>query len=477
VSVALLKNTAWGVLGEFAVRGAKIAQVILIARLLGAHELGRFNYALSLAGLFSVMFDFGIITVAVRELALRPLGSALRLYGRVKLLSSTVGIALIGGAAAFAEISPADAYTALGLGLYLALNDLSTFVVVAYRVKGEFWRETAWRTASAVLQLVACVGALLLAQSVEAVVMALVAVSAVALFPLLQEWIRQPAVTGSHAGWRGLAAAFKHCAPLAGTVLAGSIYMNFDIVVLARHVPMEQVGWYSVAVKAIFAMLIMPLHYFQLASLPAFASELGSTPGSQTRDRWMHGFVLSTTAGCVLCLCTALLAGPLLNLLFGASLSAAAPVLVVFTLIGFTFYLYTPLSQWLLLHGQQRFTLYIQWAATAVNLVAVSLFIPRWGIWGAVAAALATHFTIALAHGALVFGRGDFAANRDDLLALSRLAAGMLTAVVSLHLQIGGPVISKALAIGVFAALTQREFIALARYLLKLNRKLPLPQS
>ena len=84
VSGALLKNTAWGVLGEFATRGAKIAQVILMARVLGAEEIGRFNYALALAGLFSVMFDFGVVPVAVKELARAPRGAA---YGSTDVSS------------------------------------------------------------------------------------------------------------------------------------------------------------------------------------------------------------------------------------------------------------------------------------------------------------------------------------------------------------------------------------------------------
>jgi PST family polysaccharide transporter len=471
VSLALLKNTVWGVFGEVAVRGAKIAQIVLIARLLGSEDLGRFNYALSLAGLFSVLFDFGIATVAVKEMARRPNAPVFRLYGRVKLFSSGFGILLIGGAATLADVSPADAWLAFGMGLYLTLNDLSTYVLVSYRIRGEFWRETALRSASAVLQLVACVGAIILTHQLEVIVAALVAAATLGLLPLVKEWQSQPRPHGNEAGFRAMASAWRQCLPLAGTVVAGSVYMNFDVVVLARHVSMEQVGWYSVAVKAIFSLLIMPLHYFQLACLPAFAANLEVSIAS-ARGRWLRGFVMSSTVGAALSILTAILAEPLLMVLFGKAFLPAAPILVMFCAVGFMFYLYTPLSQWLLLQGHQRYTLYIQIVAMGANLSLVLLCVPRWGIWGAVGAAFVTHFSIAAIHAAVVFRSPDFVAHRSDLQALARLIGGVAGAFVLLHFQTGGPWLSKLLAVVAFGVLAHKESKSLWFYLRDINRKI-----
>lgn len=473
MSLALLKNTAWGGLGEVAVRGAKIAQVILIARLLGAEDLGRYSYGAALVGLFSVLFDFGILPMAVKTLSQQPDSAALRLFGRLKLITSLLGLAMLGVLAMFSKMSAADAWIAFGVGIYLALNDLATFVVAIYRARGEFWRETFYRTTTAVVQLVICLITLLLTHRLEVLVVALIGASAFGMIPLLRECAVQPAIRGAEAGWSGNRAALLQCLPLAGSILAGSIYMNFDTVVLANHVSLEEVGWYGVAVKAIFGLMIVPLHYLLLAMFPAFASDLADpTKLATTRARWMRGFIMSSTVGAALSLLTAILAEPLLIVLFGKNFLPAAPILVMFCAVGFTFYLYTPLSQWLLLQGHQRYTLYIQIVAMAANLSLVSLCVPRWGIWGAVGAAFVTHLSIATIHAAVVFGSPDFAAHRSDLHALARLIGGVAVAFVLLHFQTGGPWLSKVLAVGVFAVFAHREARALGRYLRNVNRKL-----
>lgn len=464
MSRALLKNTAWGVLGEFATRSAKIVQIILIARVLGAEEVGRFNYALALAGLFSVLFDFGVVTVAVKELAWAPRGAALRLYGRVKLLTSMAGVVLIGAAALLTPMPLHDRYLAFGLGLYLAFNDFSTYVVVAYRARGEFWRETAWRAVFALMQLAACAAALFLTYRVEWVVFALVVTAAFGMVPLAREWIRQPPVSGGNVGLGGIVKAIRECVPLAGTVLVGTVYMNFDVVVLARNVAMEEVGWYSVAVKTIFALLIMPLHYFQLATLPVFAAELGSGSSSATRDRWLRGFVLSTTAGGLLCLGTAVVASELLTLMFGTEFTAGGPVLVVFVLIGFLFYLYTPLAQWLLLQGRQKWTLYVQALAMAANVALVLAWVPRWGVWGAVLAAGVTHAIIALGHFVLVWYAGGFTRREHGWWSLFRVTVGVTLGVCALQLGDGWGIVSRVAAVGLFVVCAHREIVALAHH-------------
>jgi len=436
-----------------------------MARVLGAEDIGRFNYALALAGMFGVMFDFGVLNATVKELAQNPDGSSLRLYGRVKLLSSLAGLVLIWAVVFFTPVSLADRSIVIELGFYLALSDFSNYVVVAYRARGEFWRETAVSTAIAFMQLIACAVALEMTKKLELVVIGFIVAAAIGLAPLLYEWRKQPQVSGADQGLQGFSRAIRQCVPLAGTALVGTIYMNYDVVILGNNVAMEQVGWYSVAVKTIFGILIMPLNYFQLATLPMLASELGGDI-SATRNRWLQGFVLSTTVGALLSLCTAVLAGELLTKMFGPGFAAGRPVLVVFALIGFLFYLYTPISQWLLLLGRQKWTLYIQAAAMIANLALVTFIVPHFGVWGAVFAAGVTHLIIAVGHFVLAWNAGGFTRREAAWWSLLRVTLGITLAIAVLHLSIGSGIFSKVLAVGVFVICAHREMVELV-YLLR----------
>ena len=467
----ILKNTGWGFLGEFAARAAKLVQIALIARLLGAEELGRFNHAVAMVGLFSVLIDFGIMPIAIKTLASDPESPALRLYGRLKLICSGIGVGILALVALFSKGLTADAWLIMGMGLYLGLNDLGSFVSVAYRSKGEFWRETVFRTSTSVLQLGICVGAILVDPRIEAVVVVLVFAAALGLIPLAIEWSRQPPVVGSYAGWQGIGTAFGQCLPLAGTILTGSIYMNFDVIVLANHVSMEEVGQYSVAVKTIFGMMIMPLGFFHFATLPVYASRIAGGEEEAMRSEWLQGFLLSSCFGAVISLATALLAGPLLWCLFGREFAPAVPVLVVFTLIGFMFYLYTPISQWLLLRGRQQITFYIQIPAALINIILLYPCVIRWGLWGAVLAAFVTHLLIVMANVIVVFADEEFRNARVRLRPLLRLAVAITGAIALLSFEAGGQHLSKVWAVLAFAVVAHGECLDLIRHLRSLLKK------
>ena len=460
-----LKNTVWGLLGEFSLRGAKIAQVVLLARMLGAEDVGRFNYGLALAGLFTVLFDFGIASVATRDLVRDPSSCSFRLYGRLKLLSSALGILLLIVVVSLIPMTANGHWLAIGLGLYLALNDLCNYVVVAYRARSEFWRETLWRSVFAVTQLGGCIAALVLTNRIEWVVVALILAAGLGTFPLLSEWRRQPAVGKSDASLRGIVRGIRESYPVAGTVLVATVYMNADVVVLGHYVPIAEVGWYSVAVKAIFGLLIMPVHYFQLAMVPVFASELKSKLSPQTRNRWLNTFALSTSMAALLNLTAALAANRLIAFLFGADFAPAAPVLVVYVLIGFLFCLYAPLTQWLLLRGKQKWTFYIQTLAAAVNIALVMVLVPRFGVWGAVIAAGAVHGVVAAGHFALVWYEGGFTRHESAWWSVIRSTAGLTLAVCTLQITASWGIASKALAVGVFGLFAYREVVNLTQAL------------
>jgi len=463
VGIELLKNTAWGALGELAARGAKASQLVLMARILGAQEIGRFNYALALAGLFSMLFDFGAATVALRDLAANPTGPALRVYARVKLLTSILGVLLVTTAAIWLSLPTTDCYVLVGLALHLAISDFSIYVVVAYRTRGEFWRETLWRTIFALMQLSGTAVALLLTRRVEWVVVALLATAGVGILPLIIELIRSPTKeVNSISG--GFAKAVRECIPIAGTVLVGAVYMNFDVVALGKSVTLTEVGWYSVAVKTVFSLLIMPLVYFQVATLPFFAADSSNGLSTSTRNRWLQAFVLSTTTGAVVMLATGLTARKLLTVVFGSKFAAGAQVLVAYVFVGFCFYLYTPLAQWLLLLRRQRWTLYIQVLATVANVVLVLICVPRWGVWGAVVAAIITHGTILVGHFAVVWMAGGFSMREDAWASVFRLSVGLVLAIFTLRAGDGLGLVTKILAITLFAVCAYRELVGLVRY-------------
>jgi O-antigen/teichoic acid export membrane protein len=464
MSRTILKNTAWGVFGEIITRLSKMLLVVLMARYLGAAEIGRYNVALAQASMFLVFFDFGVMSIAVRELARNPSPVTYFLYLSVKLLGTLSGIAAVALATTALDMPDEERLLLLGLGLYLALNDLSTFVFAVYRARSEFWRETLLRTLFSVMQLAASVMALLLGYEVGGVVVALALSAAIGLGPLIAETLKQgPRAMLDMQSASAFVQAIRQCLPLAGMVLMGTLYTNLDILVLGGYATAEEIGWYSVATKIIFGLLIMPVHYFQLATLPVFSAQLADGSLSQMRQHWMRGFVLSTTAGAILILITANSSGWLVSLLFGAEFAPAAPILEIYALIGFLFYLYIPLSQLLLVMERQHLTFYIQILTLAVNAVSIFLFIPAFGIWGAVLAGGITHATMALLHFLFVWKTGGFTGDAEGRWAIFRVSVGLIAAVCIIRLG-DDPAWSWLASTALFLTCAHRETFVLAQH-------------
>jgi O-antigen/teichoic acid export membrane protein len=463
--LALLKNTAWGALGEGVTRVAKLTQVLVMVRVLGATEIGRFNQAMATAALFGILFDFGIVTVAVREIArVRGARWVYPLFGRLKLATCLLGALMVTG---WAWIGPGlqgrDRWLVMLIGLQLAFVEVATYVTVAYRARGEFSRETLFRSVFALSQLGAVVVALSVRADVVAVSVALLLATLANMLPTWWEWRRSQLDSPAAATVTlGFAAAVRQCLPLAGVVLVGAVYMNLDVVVLARYVTLEEVGWYGVAVKTVFGLLIMPLHFLLLAALPKYAQLAQALPPEVFRQDWLRGYVLTSTFGATLCLGTALVADLLVGMLFGVEFSPAARVLVAYACAGYLFYLYTPLSQWLLLSQRQHLTLLAQAVAAIANVVVVFVAVPRLGVAGAVLAAGATHAVFALIQFWIVLRQGAFDGREDGWAALLRVSLGTALALGML-VNFGLIWPARIAAVICFCIVSHRELLQLGR--------------
>lgn len=433
-------------------RATKIVQVLILVRWLGAESYGRFAHAFSVASLFGIFFDLGIATVAVREVAKNPQNRGVLLeYGALKVVSSAVGLALLAGWAWLTLHSGGERKLVLLMGLYLWLVDFSSYVFVAYRGRQEFWKETAMRTVTSVLQLAACIVALAMFGDVVKVTAALALSAALALVPLFLEIKRSESVR--IVSLRQLWPPLRECLPLTCTAVVAAVYTNYDIVVLAKHVPMEEIGWYSVAVKTVFGIFIMPIYFFSLASLPALSAQSSTSEAATAHTRWLENFARTTLVGALLMLGVAILAHPLIQVAFGRAFLPAAPVLVAFTLPCFFYYIYTPLSQWVLIQRRQAWSMAVSGLAALLNVVLVLWWVPICGIWGATLAAVVTHAVLALGHLRIVLCRSAFSGAEPGWRAVLRsvVALGAAWLIIAWHPQ--APVVSGAVAGVVFCAI------------------------
>lgn len=423
--MGLLKNTLWGMIGDLALRASKVVQVAVVVRYLGPQQYGEFNHAFSVATMFVVLFDFGTSTVAVREFS-KDVGrrEVLWQFGVLKLFASALGWMGLTLWVWWSFPQLHERWLIVVMGLYLWLGDLGSYVLVAYRARQEFWKETLFRSFSAVVQLVVSILCLILGGDVLILTGALAFSTVLFLLPLLREMTDFRCVTKISVSAVGSLA--KECLPIVGTAVAATVYMNADVVVLAKYVPMAEVGWYSAAVKTVFSIFTVPIQYFLLASLPAHSSEMAHNTLGADATWWRH-FALTTYVGAVFALAVLLSGSILIRLIFGEAFLPTVRILAVFALPCFLFYLHTPLAQWALIHGRQSMSAAVYAIALAVNVGLLLWLVPIAGALGAAEAVVVTHGVLVLGH--LLIARSiKSKPNGNVLIMVVRSAIGVLAA-------------------------------------------------
>lgn len=454
----ILRNAAWGFLGEVAVRGAKLAQVLLVVRLLGPAPYGAYTHAAAAVSLFSILFDFAVSSTAVRDLAAAAdARDVLRRYVAFKLLASAVSLAAMLGWILVVYAGTGERLLALMVGLNLWAVDATGLLLAIFRAGQEFWRETVFKLWTSALQLGAGLAVLLWRPDIQAFALAVLAGSAAGVVVLVRE-LRRRDVPVALGPWRESWGLARECAPLVGAAALGTIYGNFDVFMLGKAGTLADVALYSVVVKTVFGLLIMPVHFLTVAALPALVA---AGPGEE--GRWAGGYAATAAAGAGACLGLAAAADPLVVLAFGPKFAGSGPVLRDFAVAGALFYLYYPLIQWCLVRRRQGASMLVTAAATVVNVLLVWLLVPRAGVAGATVAALGTHAVLLAGHLWLLAGPdgGPWLVLRGPLLRVAvgfGLGWGILRGFPSAH---GG--LALAAAAFLFGAFTWPELVMVFR--------------
>lgn len=168
-----------------------------------------------------------------------------------------------------------------------------------------------------------------------------------------------------------------------------TIYLWIDSALLALLGTAQEVGWYGVSTRLFQTLMFLPV-ILSTAWLPRLASAYKQDP-QRLKAESETPLRLTGTLAMPIAVGTALIAGPLVILLYGQSFAAAEPVLAILALTAIPTYLNIVLSQVLIASDKQA-----QWTKILVvasvlnpvlNIVLIPIFHTRYGN-GALGAAI-----------------------------------------------------------------------------------------
>jgi O-antigen/teichoic acid export membrane protein len=393
------RNVVLKTLGEVLARLSSVALLLAAARLLGAEEYGRYNYAASLAGLALVGMDLGLNTLLVRQVARQPaeLGP---FAGTLLLLKSLLALLVL--AALALGLSLAGRPVALVLAVALAqvcwgLAELGFAGLTACEAMDQ---EARVKAAARFFMLLAAGGLLwagaglwglvagLLLGNLLGMLAALVSLSRRAVFSLRREasFLRQ---------------LWGDSLPLALSGVFILFYSRLDVVLLeVMGRSYAELGWYAAAARVVDGLGILP-GLVAAAFLPVLASLAGREPDALAR-LYRQGLRLLLLLGLPASLGLFMVRQPLTALVFGPDYAPTAEVFCwLAPNLALIFVNYLQLTVLTAL-GRQRLGALATAMALVVNVLLNLWWIPGQGIMGAAAATLCTEVALLLACAYLV---------------------------------------------------------------------------
>ena len=378
------RNISALVAAQVATKAINLLVSVALVRWLGVHELGRYAYVLAFCFPFGALADFGLATLAIRDVSRGP-AQAPRVIAVVRRTALTLATAASAAMVGLALLLGHDTaiVAAIGLGgLASVVSALTMPSLVLLTAQERMDRLALQRVTGAVLSSAITLGVLLAHGGVVALLAGSLAVSTLM-------WLFARALAGAAgpapAMPAGAGVALLRRAVPFGLLMAGfALYYRVDMVMLEWLAGSGELGRYAAAYRFLDAIIALA------ASLggplfPRLSSVAVSAPG-EARRLLEAGWRPLLALGLPLTVGTVLVAGDLVALLFGPEFTGAAPLLRLLILGALPLF-WVNVANHALIAGDRVWPLVGIYALSAlVNVVGNVALVPHWGAAGSAVA-------------------------------------------------------------------------------------------
>jgi PST family polysaccharide transporter len=386
--IRLAVSTGWLMIGYGARLIIGLLVGLYVARYLGPEAYGTLNYAVNFSLLFAALAQFGLTDVVVRDLTATPKDQnetlAAALHVRLATGALAVGFAVV---TAWAHTDPTLRLMIMivAVGMMFESLDLATP-----------WFRSQVDARPTVMAGMIAMGA----ASTSRVVLVVLGmpVGWFAWPVLLDTVVRVSALAWCYLQRGGPRFRALHLSlPRVGALLgrAWPLALSAGIVMIQQRIdqvmlgilrgPMD-VGWYAAAVRLSEVWCFVPYAVAISVSPSVVRAYRGAVHVYQRRLQLLFGGMM--WLGVAIALPAAFLAGPLIELLYGAAYAQSKAVLQIHCWTIPLVALNMAWGRWIVAEGRHRIALTFALVALGSNILLNCLMIPAWGATGAAWATL-----------------------------------------------------------------------------------------
>lgn len=378
---------------------------ILVARMIGVENIGKFSFALSFTAIFAMVLDFGLTQVLIRESARdkektgRYLANAvaLKLIGALFIYAAVVIIINVMG---YPAITKQLVYVS-GLVMLIDSFSLSFFGVLRgnHNLKYESW--------GVIINQISVVTAGLVVLWLKLGLVPLMAAYAIgSLFNFLFSTLMLKKTYGIkiRIGLEKsiLKELLKFAIPFAIAGIFVRLYSSMDIVLLSKMADDQSVGWYSAAYKIAFALQFVGVA--SLASVyPAFSYYYQNSKEQLSATFTKVLYYLSILS-LPLSIGVIAIADKVIEPIFGVEYMGSVPALQILMLCLPLAFLCFPIGAMLNACDRQNWNTANLGVTAIANIILNLILIPKFGYMGSAYAALLS-YVIMLSFGLVIVGK------------------------------------------------------------------------
>lgn len=393
----IFKNAFW----LFAGRGfgfLELLLIILVARILGPTDYGKFSFAWSVVSMLAAVAVFGVPEMITREFSRKEeLSKELPSILSLRSILSLVAFLLMFGLS-FLLTADQQVRTVIWLlAAYVLLRGFGETLFAVFRARQRMEYQ-AWMQVFLTACLFVSVGlALLFYPSITYISFgyfagALLGLVGVLVFFSLR--VRVLRIGWDKKVWRKF---LSFSWPLGLTAVFSSVHMYADSVIMGVLGQTTQVGWYNAAYR-IANITLIPMTIISLSFYPVLSQRYIESK-DRFQEAWTHFLRIMVALATPIVVGVLILAPEIVNFVYGKEYAPSVLALrILMVMVGFWF-ISTPLIRALVVANYQRVVLLGSVIVAPINVYLNLLLIPRYSLDGAAVATVLTYiigFLIAL---------------------------------------------------------------------------------
>lgn len=413
-----------------------LISIAVMTRALGTDAFGQFTTAVTYLQMFGVVVDFGL-TLTLIVMISNPGVDEERVVGNFFGLRLVSGFVMFSLAPLSVLLLPwsSTVKTAVLVGAlaYFLMGGASMLVGVFQRHES-MWRAALAELVSRAVLLAFTVFFVLTSPGVVEMVFAMVIANVVWLVMMVQ--MASPFVKIRPLfEWSQWMSILAHSWPIAISIIFNLLYLKGDILFLAYFRDQSEVGLYGAAYRILDVLTVLPTMLMGLI-LPGLVAMWSAGQAQEFRNRVARIFDVFALAVLPVVVGAQMTATELMELIAGKDFAASGPVLawLILALVGV--FLGTLYGHLIVALNKQRV---MTWGYVLVAILSVAgylLYIPTYGMWGAVGVTLFSEGLIAIITFMVVYRTSGSLPNLSTLFKAVVASVVMYLALVKLEVHV-----------------------------------------